>query len=160
MYNYFLFHMMPKEYWKKPPRIKVLEALGCIADGRIKFISDKVAQVTSSTGERVYDVKWDGERRIFSNDNGSIYRGYLGYPSIAFLMVKGVLPFDERLAEALRGIPWKILNEKYKRYFIVEKIVKSKVKKKGISEEYVDKFIEHVLEKITELKLLKYVEES
>jgi len=140
------------QVWKKPPRIKVLEALGCIADKRIEFISDYEAKVVSSTGERVYTVKWDGGKAIFSNDNGSIYRGYLGYPSIAFLMLKGLLPFNEKLANGLKGIPWKRLNEKYKRYWIVESIVKRRLKEKGISEEEVEHFIKEVLTAIDRLK--------
>ncbi|RLE80675.1 MAG: hypothetical protein DRJ51_05375 [Thermoprotei archaeon] len=142
-------------YWKIPPRIKVLEALGSIADERVKFISNNEARVTSSTGERVYTVKWDGGRAIVSDDNGSVYRGYLGYPSIAFLMLKGVLPYNEKLARALKGIPWKRLNEKYKSYAVVERIIKSRLKKRGIDEREVDDFIGEVLEKISELKFIK-----
>ncbi len=140
------------QVWKKPPRIKVLEALGCIADNRIEFISDHEARVVSSTGERVYTVKWDGGKAIFSNDNGSIYRGYLGYPSIAFLMLKGLLPFNKKLANGLKGIPWKRLNEKYKKYWIVESIIKRRLKEKGISEEEVEHFIKEVLMAIDRLK--------
>ncbi|RLE66692.1 MAG: hypothetical protein DRJ38_01010 [Thermoprotei archaeon] len=140
------------QLWKKPPRIKVLEALGCIADRRIELISDYEAKVVSSTGERTYIVKWNGGKAIFSNDNGSIYRGYLGYPSIAFLMLKGLLPFNKRIAEGLKGIPWKRLNEKYKKYWIVESIIKRQLKRRGISEEEVENFIKEVLTAIKKLK--------
>ena len=142
-------------YWKLPPRIKVLEALGSIADGRIVFLSEREARVTSSTGERTYTVKWNGDRGIDSNDNGSVFRGYLGYPSIAFLMLKGILPYDEKLAKALKGIPWKRLNERYKSYAKVEWIIKRKLERKGISPDEVDSYVRLVLEKIKEVRPYK-----
>jgi len=141
--------------WKIPPRIKVLEALGCIADGRIKFVGEKEAVVVSSTGERSYKVTWDGGKAIMSTDNGSLYRGYLGYPSIAFLMLKGILPFDKRLAEALKGIPWKKLNETYKKYRIVEEKVKIIAKERGVSPEELDRFVAKVMKAIREQKFVK-----
>ena len=113
-----------------PPRIKVLEALGSIADGRIS-VQDDEAEVTSSTGERTYKVIVRDDGRVYSTDNGTIYRGYIGYPIIAFLMIKGKLPYDERIAKALSGIPWKRLNETYRKYVIVEQIVLKKAEEKG-----------------------------
>ena len=78
--------------WKVPPKIKVLEALGSIADDRIKFVSENEARVISSSGDKEYTVKFDiSTKRINSTDNGSVYKGYLGYPSIAVLMLKKVL---------------------------------------------------------------------
>ena len=90
-----------------PPRIKVLEALGSIADGRV-HVKDHEATVISSTGERKYTVIYDEQRNAaYSDDNGTKFRGYVGYPIIALLMKLGKLPYDERLAQALKGIPWK-----------------------------------------------------
>ena len=112
-----------------PPRIKVLEALGAIADGRVKVLGHGRAEVISSEGDRVYKVYVDVEKGLaYSDDNGTRLRGYVGYPIIALLMKMGVLTYDERLAEALKGIPWRRLNETYKRYSIVERIVKSMLK--------------------------------
>ncbi len=142
-------------FWKIPPRIKVLEALTCIADGKIEIKNNK-ARVVSSLGDREYTVIYDEKKNaIFSNDNGSIYRGYLGYPAIAFLMVKGKLPYNEKIAKALRDIKWRLLNEKYKKYFVVEKIVKNIAKKRGVDEEEINKFIEKVLDEIKKLKIKK-----
>ena len=143
------------DYWKPPPRVKVLEALGCIGDGRIEFVSETEARVVGSDGKRVYRVVWDGSQGIASNDNGSVYRGYLGYPSIAFLMLKGVLPFDQKLAEALRGIPWREINEKFKSYRDTESYVREHLREKGVSWAYVEAFIMKVLKRIEELKLYK-----
>jgi hypothetical protein len=139
-------------YWKLPPRIKVLEALGCIADGRIEFVSETEARVVGSDGTRVYRVVWDGKLGISSNDNGSLYKGYLGYPAIAFLMLKGVLPFDEKLAEALKGIPWRELNEKFRSYAATESYIRELLAEKGVSWAYVDAFVEKVLSEIKRLK--------
>ena len=109
---------------RMPPKIKILEAAGSIGDGRVNIISDEggkiVAKVVSSMGDRVYDVFIErvSERlfRVYSNDNGTLLRGYVGYPIISILMVKGLLPRDAGVEEGLKGIPWKVLNEKFKSY--------------------------------------------
>lgn len=138
---------------KLPPRIKVLEALGALADGRINILSDRKAIVKSSDGTRSYNVYIDLQNNeVFSDDNGTKFRGYIGYPIIAFLIAKGILPYDEKLAKALSGIPWRELNERYKNYAVVEEIVKSIVRKHGIEESYVDNYISLVLRKLSERK--------
>lgn len=139
-----------------PPRIKVLEALGCIADKRIRFIKDKYAKVTSSLGTRKYDVYVDLSRGVaYSSDNGTTYKNYIGYPIISFLMIKEKIPFNEKIAEALKGIPWKKLNEKYKKYELVEREILRILKEKGISRSEVNKFIREVMEKLREIKIIK-----
>lgn len=133
----------------------MLEALGCIADGRVQLVSNVEARVIGSDGTRVYRVLWDGGLGITSNDNGSMYKGYLGYPSIAFLMLKGVLPYDEKLAEALKGIPWRELNEKFRSYSATENYVRELLAERGISWAYVEAFIDKVLSEIKRLKPYK-----
>jgi len=183
--------MTPKKdnSWLMPPRIKILEALGTIADKRIE-ISGNRAKVISSTSksqiltvqeihqnspaqknckqfsvlrnrkisdmkEKTYAVTFDGKNSITCNDNGSYYKGYLGYPSIAFLMLKGILPFNEKLAEALKGIKWKELNEKFKDYSKVEQIIKIKIAREKVKQNQVDEFVSKVIEKLKELELKK-----
>ncbi len=142
-------------YLRQPPRIKILEALGAIADNRIKLIDDEKAEVVSSDGTRRYTVIVDHDRRrVYSNDNGTKLRGYIGYPIIAFLMKKGILPYDERLAQALKGIPWKKLNEKYKKYAIVEEIVKKKALEKGVMPVELDQFVEKSMRILRSIKLV------
>jgi len=131
-------------FWKLPPKIKVLEALGAIADGRVSVENDK-ARVSSSTGEKNYTVIFQPPDRIKSDDNGSVFKGYLGYPAIAFLMLKGLLPYDEQLAEKLKGIPWKELNEKYKDYRKVEFII---LKQRRLDQKRVETFEKEVLQGI------------
>ncbi len=140
----------------RPPRIKVLEALGCIADGRIKVINENYVKVTSSLGDKTYNVYVDLNRGVaYSDDNGTKYRNYIGYPIIALLMIKGVLPYNKRISEALKGIPWKILNEKYKKYALVEREVLKIARSKGISSSELMSFVKKVMNKISELKLEK-----
>ncbi|MEM4474885.1 MAG: hypothetical protein QW405_00545, partial [Fervidicoccaceae archaeon] len=68
-----------------PPPIKVLEALSAIADGRVKIIDEKRARVSSSDGTRIYEIYLDLEQGLaYSTDNGTLLRGYVGYPLIAF----------------------------------------------------------------------------
>lgn len=104
-------------YWKLPPIIKVYEALGCIADGRIK-IDDNNAKVYSSSGNKFYTVTYDPKANsIMCNDNGSYWAGYLGYPAIAFLLAKGVIPYTPNLADLLKDIAWKDINQGFKNDF-------------------------------------------
>ncbi len=143
------------DYWYRPPRVKVLEALSAIADERIHISGEKEAIVFSSDKSRKYRVKWNGGRGIVADDNGSKYRGYLGYPSIAFLMLKGLLPFDRELADALKGIPWREINEKFKSYRLTEAYIAEVLREKGISWSRTNSFIRKVLREIEKLKPYK-----
>jgi len=141
-----------------PPRIKILEAIGSIGDNRVKFLNNEEARVQSSTGEREYRVivikTSESEYRVYSNDNGTVYRGYIGYPIIAFLMLKGVIPIDNFVLKAMTGIPWKELNEKYKNYGIVEKIVLDRAEKMGINRNIIYDYINIVLKKLSLIKFI------
>lgn len=148
--------MVSNDIWSLPPRIKILEALGSIADKRITKINDGEYKVVSSTGEREYTVRVDLKNlKIDSTDSGSVYKGYLGYPSIAVLMLEGVLPFSEKISNALKGIKWKELNEKYKAYWKTEFVVKKIAQRKDVNEKEINDFVNKVMEKIKELKIRK-----
>jgi len=139
-----------------PPRIKVLEALGAVAGGRVKVISEKEAEVGASEGNRTYKVYVDLEKKqAYSDDNGTVFRNYVGYPIIAFLMVKKVLPFDEEMSKPLADVKWRTLNERYKSYKAVEELMKDSLSKHGISRKRVDEFVRDVLNKIASLELSK-----
>lgn len=114
--------------WKQPPRIKILEALGALADQRVT-LTDSGAIVSSSSGNKRYTVIYNQSTdTITSNDNGSYWKGYLGYPALAVLMLNGRLPFNAKLASLLAGIPWKQWNENYKYdYSQVESLVRKRV---------------------------------
>lgn len=98
--------------WKLPPTIKILEALGAVADERVK-VDGNTAKVYSSSLGKYYTVVYDpATNSISSNDNGSYWQKYLGYPALAFLMVKGEIPYDSTLVAKLQAIKWKDLNVK------------------------------------------------
>jgi len=104
---------MPATQWKIPPLIKAYEALGAIGDGRVRIEDDRHATVTSSDLSKTYDVEMSADgREIASNDNASYWQGYLGYPAIAVLIGRGLYTPDERTFEALRGIPWREINQR------------------------------------------------
>jgi hypothetical protein len=103
--------------WKEPPTIKIYEALGAVADERIAVNGDS-AKVYSSSGNKYYDVNYDpAAQAIMANDNGSYWKGYLGYPAIAFLLATDVLPYQPEYGDLLKGIAWKDINQKYKNDF-------------------------------------------
>ncbi|MFH2085486.1 MAG: hypothetical protein ABII21_01720 [bacterium] len=103
--------------WKIPPLIKIYETLGCIADNRIQ-VDGNTAKVYSSSGNKFYTVTYDPEQNaIMCNDNGSYWQGYVGYPAIAFLLKTKIIPYSPRLAELLKDIKWKDINQSFKNDF-------------------------------------------
>ena len=145
-----------QRYLRQPPRIKVLEALSAVADRRLQRLDRGMYLVRSSDGSRIYRVYVDVEKGVaYSDDNGTRYRGYIGYPIIAALMEEGVLSYSERLGEALRGIPWRKLNESLKKYALVEKEVKKIASEKGVSPEELDAFVEETMKRLRGLRLRK-----
>ena len=139
-----------------PPRVKVLEALGAVSGGRVRVLSDKEAEVDASEGQRTYRVYVDLEKRVTdSDDNGTVYRGYVGYPIIAFLMALKQLPYDEEIGRLLASVRWRTINERYKSYRVVESVIKEQLAKGGIPSERVDRVIKDVLEQVEKLGLSK-----
>ncbi len=118
--------------WKQPPIIKVYEALGALADNRIETDGD-TAKVYSSSGNKFYTVSYSSKNNaIMVNDNGSYWEGYLGYPAIAYLLKEDIIDYSPRLAESLKDIPWKDLNQSFKNDFTkTEKFCKNLVVERG-----------------------------
>ena len=136
--------------WRIPPLIKIFEALGAVADGRVEIIDDFHAKVTSSSGKKIYDVSFDLQTCELSvNDNGSYYQGYAGYPALAFLMIRGFLPFNEKLSVNLKGIQWKQLNQENKNDF--DKTVAFLYTL--VSQKELEAYTQKVLDALTNLKL-------
>ncbi len=103
--------------WKHPPIIKIYEAIGAVADGRVE-VAGNTAKVYSSSGNKYYDVVYAPvEQAIMTDDNGSYWKGYLGYPAIAFLVKIGMLSCDEKVGELLKNIVWEDINQKFKNDF-------------------------------------------
>jgi hypothetical protein len=136
--------------WKLPPRIKVYEALGAIADKRIELIENSKARVKSSSGSKSYDVFYDeSNSTISANDNGSYWQGYLGYPAIAYLMLEKKLPFNESLSSKLMNIPWKEINQKHKNDFSKTESYLFKL----VDQHELEAFASEVLQQIDQLHL-------
>ena len=142
--------------WKLPPKIKIYEALGSIADGRVHINGD-TAKVYSSSGNKYYEVKYDPEANsITANDNGSYWKGYLGYPLIAFLLLKGVIEYRQEDTEALRGIAWKDINTKFKNDFnkTIEHI-HQKLKEKNINVQGLVKSVGEIYQQLKDKEFKK-----
>jgi hypothetical protein len=104
--------------WKQPPIVKVYEAFTAVTAGRVSVTGPGRAKVTSSNGARTYDVWWsEQDATVYSNDNGSKWQGYAGYPIIAVLLVQGRLTADPTLMAPLASVDWHALNERYKRRY-------------------------------------------
>ncbi len=130
------------------------EALGAVADGRIE-ISGNNGKCYSSSGNKYYDITFDPESyKIMSNDNTSYWTEELGYPAVAFLLKKGVLEYRAELANLLKGIPWKEVNQKFKNDFdaALEYILADM--EKGGKEE-LDKYTQLLVEEVKKLNLKK-----
>lgn len=141
-----------------PPRIKVMEALGALADGRVERVQESSFRVVSSDGSRVYRVYVErtgqGVFRACSTDNGTVYRGYIGYPIISVMMLLGYVRRDRDVERALAGVPWRKLNEELKRYALVESEVLKSAASKGTSPERVNAAVSKVMEDLRGLTLL------
>jgi len=104
-----------QQIWKLPPLAKVYEALGAIGDGRVQLTDEMRAAVVSSSGDKTYTVELDSSaHQIASNDNASYWQGYLGYPAIAVLILRGLYQPRAEILRALAGVPWKELNTRYR----------------------------------------------
>ncbi|MEM4913278.1 MAG: hypothetical protein QW579_03640, partial [Desulfurococcaceae archaeon] len=89
---------------------------------------------------------------------GTLHRGYVGYPILAFMIVKNILPVDNDVIRAMTGIPWKELNERYQKYAIVENIVISRAERLGVPRSVIDDYINVVFKKLGLMKI--YFDES
>ena len=135
--------------WQIPPKIKIYEALGSIADERIE-INEAKAKVYSSSKNKFYEIEYDEKNNsIMGNDNASYFVGYLGYPSIAYLMKIGELEFNEKYAEALKEIAWKDINQKNKNDFEkTTKEINEILIEKNINLDEFEKYLETVMNQI------------
>lgn len=102
--------------WEMPPKAKIYEALSAVVDQRVSITGRTTAQVLSSSRDKTYDVEWSEDySEITANDNASYWQGYTGYPIIAVLLQTGRIRSNPHIAQRLAGIPWKSVNQKFKR---------------------------------------------
>ena len=98
-----------------PPLAKVYEAIGAIGDSRVSLDRERHATVQSSDRSKTYQVEISEDgREISSNDNGSYWQGYLGYPAIAVMLLRGLYDVQPEVIRALGGIPWNELNRRFR----------------------------------------------
>jgi hypothetical protein len=142
--------------WKPSPVIKIYEALGAVADGRVEVDGD-TARVASSDKAKTYDVRHDpAAGSITANDNGSYWQGYLGYPGIAYLMERSVLTYDRDLAAELAGVPWKELATRYRNDWAkVEKHVRDGLSERGVDLDRFDAGLAEISSQLEKLALTK-----
>ena len=141
--------------WKLPPRAKVFEAFSAVADGRVRLTGPGSATVTSSGGDRVYDVEWSADgRTIAANDNASYWQGYLGYPALAVLLERGELRAGEDVVRALAGVPWHDLNKRFKRdYDAAVAAVLAELPADGPDLATIERAVDDVVEQLAALDL-------
>ncbi|MEZ4156995.1 MAG: hypothetical protein R3B52_03490 [Candidatus Paceibacterota bacterium] len=141
------------KFWKVPPKIKIYEALGAVADERIELTATG-ALVDASSRNKTYTVSYsESDGQIMANDNGSYWQGYLGYPAICLLMLKGKLPYKENFVRILQGIEWKKVNQSFKNDFSkTEALIEAKIESSENLKEF-HSYIQEVLEKIKSLNL-------
>ncbi|MEM0123704.1 MAG: hypothetical protein QXI38_04275 [Conexivisphaerales archaeon] len=140
-------------YLSIPPRIKVLEAVSAIAHARVKR-TNGAFKVSASVGNREYTVILN-DTWAYSDDNGTLHRGYVGYPIIAAMIMEGTVPSFPELGEALKDIRWAELNARMASYKKVESYAKKVARKAGIGDEIVDKYILDVIA-VLKVKKLKF----
>lgn len=140
--------------WKLPPSIKIYEALGSVADGRIE-LTDDGAKVYSSSRKKFYTVTYDKEKNaIMANDNGSFWQGYLGYPAIAYLMLVGEIKYEPKIAEALKDIAWKEVNSKFKNdYEKTIAYVQRLAEERGVTVKSLVAAVDDIAQQLADLKL-------
>lgn len=137
---------------KVPPIEKIHEAYSAIADERVT-LRDSEADVSSSDLTKKYLIKWkDGV--YSSNDNASYWKGDLGYPIIAVLMLQGKLSLDREIAGYFKGINWKKLNTEHKnKYSEAVKQIMGEFASAGIDCDKINKEINKVYKEIEQLEI-------
>jgi len=65
------------------------------------------------------------------------------------------LSFNEKFSSALKGIPWRKLNEEYKSYERVEEIVFNIAKERNVNRWELENFIKVILDELRRLHLRK-----
>lgn len=149
--------MSTPTYWKPPHINKVYEAITAIADKRIVQEPDAPhkAKCYSSSGNKFYEIELDPTTlAMMSNDNSAYYTDSLSYPMIALLMLNGHLERSSFLEEALSGIYWKDINQKYKNDYdrSIEHVL-TELKEKGVDTTKVEEQIAEIYEKVIEMKI-------
>lgn len=136
---------------KLPPIEKIYEAYSAIADGRVSMSDHKdSAIVKSSSGAKEYTVTWRRNMYV-SSDSASYWQGYSGYPVLAILMLREMLPLDWDIAALFVCINWTLLNKKHKRDY--DSAVDEVMHERNYDAKPVEKVVYKVYEKLRHLIL-------
>jgi len=130
---------------KLPPIEKIPEAYTAIEDDRVKLYDD-YAEVKSSNGEKEYLIKWK-DKLYYSNDNSTYWQGYIGYPVIAVLMLKGNLSLNREVSKFFKDINWNKINKENKRDYrssLEQVLVGTTDKDRKIIDEEIDKVYKEI----------------
>ncbi len=141
--------------WRKPHISKIYEALSAIADDLIELNGNRKAKCYLSSSEKFYDIEYDPiNGSIMSNDNSAYYTFSLSYPMIAYLMLIGKIPYNEKLIEILQNICWKDINQSFKNdYDKSIKFVLGELKKEGQDVEFIRTEIKKIYDFICGLQI-------
>ncbi|HKU25421.1 MAG TPA: hypothetical protein VJQ54_08110 [Candidatus Sulfotelmatobacter sp.] len=145
------------ERWKMPPLIKIYEALGALADGRVQLENELHATVLSSDRSKIYQVNIAADgRTISSNDNASFWQGYLGYPAIAVMLKRGLYPIGNEILNAFAAIPWKELNRRFRNNYgrTIEEVMRQ-AEQRGFDPKLLAAEAEMILAKLREFAPLR-----
>jgi len=138
--------------WKMPPLVKIYEAIGALGDGRVRLEDERHAWVLSSDRSKTYrvEISTDG-REISSNDNASYWRGYLGYPAIAVMLMRGLYSVRPEVIGALSEIPWKELNRRFRNDYerTIEEVMR-RAEQRGVDPAVIMAEVEAVLSAVRE----------
>lgn len=140
--------------WKPAHVSKVYEALTAIADGRVE-VSENRAKVYSSSRGKHYDVTYDFEHdAIGSNDNTAYFTGALSYPMLAYFMLTGRISYNESVAQLLKGIPWKDINQRHKNdYDAAISEVLNELQKNGVETDKITTEVTRIYETVLQLQI-------
>jgi hypothetical protein len=145
------------EGWKMPPLVKIYEAFGALADGRVHMDDESHASVLSSDRTKTYrvEISEDG-RMISSNDSASYWQGYMGYPAIAVMLRQGLYPVRAEVLNALSGIPWSELNQRFRNDYsrTVDEVMR-RAEQRGFDSKLIVAEAQVALSKLTEFGPLR-----
>ena len=145
--------------WTLPPKHKIYEALGAVADGRIEIIdpNSKIieARQYSSSRQKYYTILYNpAQNQIMPNDNATWYVGYLSYPAISLLLFVGKIKYDAAILSYFKDISFKDINQKYKNDFDQANLeIVAMILARGLGEVKLNTEIDSAYQQLTDLRL-------
>jgi hypothetical protein len=162
---------MTTEFWPLPPKIKIYEALGAVADNRLKIVSNSeiqaglfedqggqeiiVARQYSSSRNKYYTITYNpNTNQIMTNDNATWYVGYLGYPALSLLLHLQVITYDLSILQYFIDIPFKDINQKYNNDFTkAQTEINQLLISRGCNTDQMTTSLDNIYDKLSKMKL-------